>query len=243
MLERSTESVELPRGEVSFTLDNGTETMFMMNPYGWSLWKHVDGDWYHILPQIVRQPLMELQPSDEHTWTVTIDNEDEEGLHPAQGTEGDTVAGIGDGEYAFMTDGWFEGDGHEEKTGFCARFEVDGGAIEVTPTEDAEAERDGETVIVTDDRKPTENTRLAAFVLTRTEETEDAERMIPEQAIRWSHHAQSFSYRNTLPFFEEGVETVRYETYDGTHPVFGVQEPHVIEYEGEFYRVTAEELQ
>ena len=51
-----------------------------------------------------------------------------------------------------------------------------------------------------------------------------------------------FQLQKHSAFFEEGVETVRYETYDGTHPAFGVQEPHVIEYEGEFYRVSAEEL-
>lgn len=241
-LKKNAESIELPRGAVSFTLTNGTETTFMMNPYRWSVWKHIDGDWLHVLPQFWNQPLMELGSGDEHTWTVTIANEDEDGLRPAQGTDGDTVAGIGGGEYAFVTNGWFEGDGHEEKTGFCAGFTVEGGAVEVTPTESAVAERDDDTVVVTDDRDPTEHTRLAAFVLTRTEETEDAERMIPEQAVRWDYHAKSFSYRNTLPFFEEGVNEVRYETYNGTHPAFGVQEPHAIEYEGEFYRVSAEEL-
>jgi len=241
-IEKSTETVELPRDEISFTLENGTETSFMMNTYRWSIWKRVGGDRFHVLPQFWNQPLMKLQPGDEHTWTVTINNGEKEGLFPAQGTDGDTVAGIGGGEYAFATEGWFEGDGYEKKTGFCTRFEAEGDDIELTPTEGAVAERDGDTVVVTEDEEPTDNTRLAAFVLTRTEETEDADRMIPEQAVRWNYHARSFNYRNALPFFEEGVETVRYETYDGTHPAFGVQEPHVIEYEGEFYRVSAEEL-
>jgi hypothetical protein len=187
------------------------------------------------------QPLMKMEPSDEHTWTVTVDDNKE--VAPVQGTEGATVSGIGGGKYVFETDGWFEDKSHEEKTGFCARFTVEGDEFVLTPTDDAVAEHDGERVIVTDDREETEGARLAAFVVERVAETEDAERIIPEQAVRGAGFSNGDVYRNTLPFFEEDVEVVRYETYDTTHPVFGIREPRVIEYEGGFYGVSAEELE
>lgn len=240
-LERSTETVGLPRDDVSFTLRNGTDRVFNTNFYSWAIWKRVDGEWFHVLPRMTNDPLNPMEPGDEHTWTVEVDNGEEVG--PVEGTDSVTMSGLGGGEYVFETDGWFEGRGYEEKTGFCARFEVEGSGIELTPTENAEAERDGDAVVVTDDSEGTEDTRFVALVVERVDETEDAERMIPEQAIRGSSFANPHKYRNTLPFFEEGVKTVRYETYGGTHPPFGVQGSRVIEYEGGFYGVSAEELE
>jgi hypothetical protein len=88
-LERSTETVGLPRGEVSFTLRNGTERVFNTNFYSWGIWKRVDGDWFHVLPRMTNDPLNPMEPGDEHTWTVEVDNGEEVG--PVEGTDSVTV--------------------------------------------------------------------------------------------------------------------------------------------------------
>jgi hypothetical protein len=246
-LARSDETVELPRDEISFTLTNETDRRFETNFYSWRVWKRVDGDWFHLFPQMWPQPLMSLPSGESHTWTLAIDNDDSDGLGLVESTDGALVAGLGGGTYAFETDGWFENRGHEEKTGFCARFAADGEPIDVAPTDDVTWERDGHTVVVTDANPLDEkghggDARMAAFVVTRTEPVADAERMIPEQVVRARGIGSRFRYRNTLPLFEEGVDEVRYETVDASYPVFGLTGPRTVAYEGEYFRVTAEEL-
>jgi hypothetical protein len=57
----------------------------------------------------------------------------------------------------------------------------------------------------------------------------------PEQA------AHDYRLRNTLPYFEDGVERVRYVERSPGYPSFGVDEPYAIRYEGELYELRAAE--
>jgi hypothetical protein len=244
----SVDSVETPEGRVAFTLRNDTDVRFDTNFYAWKVWKRVDGDWYHVAPRYWNVPLMSLEPGQSHEWTLTVDNTDLDARLPrAGGTSEVTVAGLGGGAYAFGTDGWFRSADHERKTAFVARFRVEGPQLDLRPTEEVtETSRDGGVVTVRTDAKATENTRRCEFRVTRRaadegdgdatgDETETRER-ITEQLLR------DRRLRNTLPFFESGVETVRLVEPNGTYPPFGVGESFVVAYERDRYAVRAREL-
>jgi hypothetical protein len=246
----SADSVATPRGTVSFTLRNDTDVRFDTNLYAWKVWKRVDDDWYHVAPRYWNVPLMFLDPGQSHEWTLTVDNTDLDGRLPhAGGTSEVTVAGLGGGAYAFGTDGWFQSADHERKTAFVARFEVEGPRLDLRPTEEVTATtRDGDTVTVRTAVEASEETRRCEFRVTRraadegrdegdgTDEGGGVRERITEQLLR------DRRLRNTLPFFESGVETVRLVEPNGTYPPFGVGESFVVAYERDRYAVRAREL-
>jgi hypothetical protein len=240
-LAPSSDAVDLP-ADVTFTLANNTDTAFGTNFYGWSLWKREDSQWFHIAPHVTPDPLHVVLSGESHEWHVTMTNA-ENADAGASGQQDITLAGLGGGEYAFATDGWFEGDDHEDKIGLGARFDLRGDPVELTPTEDASTTRDGDTVVVTTDAESTER---AAFVVEREGVPPDQplRHRITEQLLRPGLPADDPNvFRNTIPFFEDGVSTVRLETQTGTSPPFGVNDPYYLEYEDEQYRVSAESLE
>lgn len=153
----------------------------------------------------------------------------------AQGTRSVTLVGLGGGTYAFAVDGWFATEDYEDGVGFAARFELDGPAVELAPTNAVrETTREGDTVVVETAVESGEDTKLAAFEVTHADDgSGDARRLVTEQALR------DRTLRNTLPFFEEGVRTVRLVERTSTVPPFGVRGTEFVEYEGERYRITA----
>lgn len=229
----------LPETKFEFSLTNDTGVRFAFNPYGWSVWKRVDGDWYRLAPVYWPEPLQYLPPGESHTWSVTVDNGRLDGspLPNVQGTSSLTFAGFGGGTYAFVIDGWFATEDYESGVGFAARFELDGDPVELAPTNEVTATaREGDTVVVEAQFKTDSAPKGDAFVVDRVDgETVDGEadvrRVIPEQAIRDQR------LRNTLPFFEDGVETVRLVPTDSSWPIFGAGDG-VIQYEGARYRLT-----
>lgn len=234
-LDADPTAASLPTATFDFTLANGADRRFMTNFYDWAVRKYVDGRWYRIAPQLVPVPLMTLDPGASHTWRLSVDNTSlGEPSGRLEATDEIGIAGLGGGEYAFTAAGWFEEE-DDEQTGLAARFTLSGGPIELVPTNEViETSREGDTVVVHTNVDP-EGGRSAAFVLERADEEPDRT-LIAERAFR------DRKLRNTLPYFEAGVETVRLEEPTRTTPAFGVQAPYVVGYEGESFRVRAEEL-
>ena len=230
------QSGSLPQARFEFSLTNGTDATFEVNFYNWSVWKRVEAEWYRVAPRFVNQPLMRLRAGDSHEWKLTVDNTDlNRPIPSASGTRDVTVIGLGPGTYAFGTDGWFEGQNYENKTGIAARFELAGEPLELMPVGIDEVERDGDIVVVRAEQED-EGDR-AKFVATRVESApEEPRRVITEQVIRETE------LRNVLAHFEPGVRRVRLEAGTTTYPAFGVNETQYVEYEGETYEIEAERL-
>ncbi len=218
-------SANLPKADLSFTLRNETGVTFTTNYYDWSVWKRVDGEWFHIAPQVVPEPAMMLKSGNSHAWNLTVDNTDlDAAVVGAEGTEDVALAGLGGGTYAFGIGGWFQGQSYENGTAVAARFELSGDPLGLMPTPDLEVvERNGDEkhVRVGDKRRRT-------MVATRVETpATDAKRMLPEQVVR-------SPLRNLLASFEPGVRRV---TLDIDRTAIYVSDPQVIEYEGQTYRI------
>lgn len=248
------ETVELPAGETTLALANDTNHEYRANFYGWQLSKRVDGEWFRVAPQFYPEPLHSLPAGDTHEWTLLVDNSEE----PTGGaaTEEDIeLAGLGGGEYAFAVTGWFpledgEGDGSETfDVAVAARFELDGDPIELTPSGDLDTSREDGTVTVTSSHEPNEDEPLSVLTVERVgEEGVPPERQIheriAEQLLRpgMGVMGDPNPLRNAVPFFEDGVETVRYEAPSGVTPPFGVDEPRFVRYDGEVYEITSERV-
>ncbi|SFG79113.1 hypothetical protein SAMN04488063_2954 [Halopelagius inordinatus] len=235
----------LPTAGFEFALRNDTDARFAFNDYGWSVWKRVDGEWFHVEPRYWPEPLRYLGPGESHAWTLTVDNDRLDGtpLSPVEGRRSVTLVGLGGGTYAFTVDGWFESEDYENGVGFAARFELDGDPVELTPTDEVtETTRDGDTVVVATDADSGSDAQTVAFVVRRADGEsgdggDDVRRILTEQALR------DRTLRNTLPFFEAGVETVRLEGRASSAPAFGVSDGGRIEYEGDRYLITTEKIE
>lgn len=240
-LEPSTRTIE-PGESIAFSLENGGEETLKLNFYNWRIHTWADDEWRRVAPQGVNDPLMQLAPGERHTWTVTIDNDGiEEGaaVPPAGGTDEVDVSALGAGHYVFGTSGWWEGESHEEQIAFVARFELDAEPLQLTPTNAIqETEWDGDTLVATSDRHGANDRRLGAYDLSHVDEpTAEPRRMLTEHVLR---HDQ---LRDTLALaLEHDARRVRLEEYNGWFPIFGVHDVVSYEFRGEFFDVTAHEL-
>ncbi|MFC6726189.1 hypothetical protein ACFQE1_17825, partial [Halobium palmae] len=235
ILSPSATSGTLPRAQFAFTLRNDAEVAFESNFYHWRLLKRVGGEWFRVAPTYWPEPLHTLKPDGRHTWSVAVDNgplAESRDLH-AEGTEDLTLVGLGGGEYAFGVTGSFRGD--DRRIALLSQFSLAGDPLDLTPTTLVTGtERDGDRVTV--DTKPNPNgaSGPAAFVVERVEDPkEDVPRAIPEQLVRDSR------FRDTLPFFEEGVRTVRLRRPRGGRGSvgsWGSGDGATFEYRGTVYR-------
>jgi hypothetical protein len=237
------DALDLPTDSTTFTLANDTDHEYRTNFYGWRLSKRVDGEWFHVAPRFYPEPLHMLPAGESHEWSFTVDNTQS----PAGGASSDpdvTLAGLGGGEYAFTANGWFRtGEDEPFRVALGARIEMNGDPVELTPTDGVSTTRDGDTVVVTSDEEPGENEELSAFIVERegVPPGRPLQRYITEQLLREGPGTDRRTpFRNTIPFFEDGVATVRFETPDSTVPPFGIDEPIYVEYEDEQYKVTSE---
>lgn len=241
------DTVDLPAGETTFTLANDTDHEYRVNFYNWTLSKHTEEGWFRIAPQFYPEPLHMLGPGGTHEWTLAVDNS-QEPTGGAAAMEDITLSGLGGGEYAFTLGGWFPV-GEEEmfRVAAGARFTLDGDPVELTPTDDLETSRNGSTVTVTSLREPSEDEPLSVLTVERVgEEGVPPERQIhdriTEQLLRprMGVMGDPNPLRNAIPFFEQGVDTVRYEAPSSVTPPFGVDEPRYVAYEGEVYEIASE---
>jgi len=227
-----------PPATMTLTLENGAGEPLSTNFYAWKLWKRVAGEWVRIVPDIWVQPLMVLDSGEHHTWALTAEHDlpaNPGRYYDAWQSEG-TVGGLGGGEYAFATDG-FLGESDARMLGFAARFSVDAPDLTLDPTARVtDASRDDDVVTVRGEGIG-EDAQRAEFVLRRVGDADDPQRVLPEQA------AHDYRLRNTLSYFEDGVERVRYvEQNHAISPAFGAGEPYTICYRGELYEASAKEL-
>lgn len=242
-LHRSPAESDLP-ADVTFALENGSGEGFQFGPYHTVVWKIVDGEWYHVAPQVWEDLAAVIDPGDVYDWSFALTEEDP----VAAGISGRSrVDGLGGGEYVFTIDGWLPTTAGSRRFGFAAFFDLHGDPVALTPTPDAYATRDGETVYVTTDRlKEGERTR-AEFVVERLSPEEarsvDDEPFIAEQLLRPRRYATGNLLRNGLAHSEDGVEVVRQRGWSDASPPFGLVEHVYPEYEGDTYRVSVEEFE
>lgn len=239
VLVPETQSVQ-PIEPTKFTLRNQSGQRFQTNFYHWQLYKRVDGDWYYITPQFWPEPMMTLEASEEHTWTVTAATgrvSDGNPIEHAEGTESLTVAGLGGGHYTFGTNGFFAAGSHEESIALAAGFELNADPLQLTPTETiGETEWDGETLVARSTRElpDGEADKFDTFVLERTDGSEtDAKRVIVEQVVR------DDQVRNAIALSRKhDAERVRLEWFSRSPTLFRLHDAPTYEFRGDHYRVT-----
>ncbi|THE65929.1 hypothetical protein D8Y22_05255 [Salinadaptatus halalkaliphilus] len=242
-LEPSTTTLTENEG-ATFTLTNAAGRTFALNPYGWRLHKRVDDRWYHVAPWEVPLPLTNLRAGDSHVWTLRVDNAAlEPGGSPDRGggQEPNPIAGLGGGEYAFGTRGWFEDESHEDAIGFSARFDLETEPLELTPSDAiSETKWDDETLVAMSDRgdADSDSTRLGAYELVRTDDDVRGDPHITETLMR------NDQLRDVVALAREyDADRVRLKEYDGTHPIFGSRDDGYYEYDGETYEISTRELE
>lgn len=235
----STRSASLPT-DLSATVHNRTGRRVGINPYHWMLHKHVAGTWAHIVPGLIPLPLNHLHPGDSHTWSFSLSSSTDPADLTLHGDYlanegGGAINGLGGGEYALTT--VVTGDGTEY--GLLARISLDGPEISLEPTGAAlyPTRRDGRVTVTVPGVAGDESTPTDVLTLERGVSAPSKPVVLPaERAVR------DWRFRNSLPFFEEGVSTVRLRAKDGSGvtPPFGIHEPQYRQYEGETYRLTTE---
>lgn len=158
----------------------------------WYFYKLVDGEWFDLGPY-VRTADCRIVPPGGHK-RMTLRAAHGEALD-CQG-QNMTYGFLGGGRYAFVAGYGIDAD----RSG--ALVEFDAPPVEVRPTDDVSATRDGDTVRVESPRYESDDRRVL-----QVDHAESAdERLIAEQVM------DRRGLRNTLPFFESGVETVLLKT-------------------------------
>lgn len=161
----------------------------------WWLYKLHDGDWFILGPYSHVSTCFPVEPGGTDTWTALAFHGD--------GVEwrGPTFEHLGGGRYAVLTGG--------SMGPWLALVEVDAPPVTVTPTDDVRAVHFGERVVVESPLPATSSRRAeavhgpATLTVTRTDAAPDLE-LIAEQVMG----DRLRGLRNTLPFFERGVEQV-----------------------------------
>jgi hypothetical protein len=172
----------------------------------WNLYKLVDGAgaggetasggrWYHLGPNVHTADCRHVGPGGAKRVTLRAFHDEGLGCGSCGCGREFTFDHLGGGRYAMVA-------GYGHATDYSAAMvAVDAPAVEVTPTDDADSERDGATVVVTTDRAGGGDQADPATVeVARADDADD--RLIAEQVM------QRRGLRNALPFFESGVETV-----------------------------------
>lgn len=240
-LEPSTDSIG-ENERITFSLRNESSSEFSHNQYNWRLHKRVDGEWYFVTPREVIQPLHRLPPRGSHEWSLSVDNdgvEDGTAIEGAQTyADRDPIYGLGGGEYAFGTDGWFEDS--DERVGFCARFELEADELELTPTDEVNKTERHDGVLVARSTRgdpESDHSRLGAYELERVDE-DGAEPLITETVLRNDQLRDAVALARKYD-----ADRVRLEEYDSTYPIFGSREDGHYEYDGETYEISTRELE
>ncbi|ELY92887.1 hypothetical protein C483_06115 [Natrialba hulunbeirensis JCM 10989] len=270
-LEPSARTVE-EGTTVEFTLTNDSDETLATNFYNWRVDKYVDGEWYRVAPLGHPDPLMYVEPSEQHTWTVTPDNDgilDSDRIASGGGTEELTLVGVGSGTYAFRARGWFEDSRDDEILAFATTFELESADLTLESTDAIEevelesgddidgdsndagdddgdsADEDSDTLVAHSTRGDSDDEyhRLAAFELEVVDEPSDEGNADPQHVITEQLLRFEQLWDAIALADEHDVSAVRLEEYDATYPVFGRGSDGLYEYQGEYYRVRTRELE
>lgn len=228
-LQPSAEAVEAPAC-IEFELRNRSYERLSGNPYDWTLFKLVDGEWFRIDPWAIPQPLSRVEPGESDRSELSLFHGDAIACD-----EGRSAGYLGGGRYAYRVGYSRDGRTH------AALFDLDAPAVSPEPDDDVTVERDGEELVVTmPEWNDEEHPPRAEVVVERAADGTDVDqRLIPEQLFR----QPMVGYRNTLPLFAEGIERV---TLRGDRHVVGRtvgydELERTVEYEGETFHATGED--
>lgn len=196
----SKERVELD-GRVGFEVVNHSHETLQCGH--WSLYKLVDGQWFHVAPRGHTSDCRTLVPGEKKQWSLRAFNGEAVPCdHGSFGGSGLTRGYLGGGEYAVVA-----GYGHPTDAS-GAVVELVGDSVTLAPTDDASVERDGDTVTVTtgrygDDEHPPD----ATFALTRAETAD--QRVIAEQVMATGRIGGGYTgLRNLLAVASSDVDRV-----------------------------------
>ncbi|MEF8773254.1 MAG: hypothetical protein V5A23_03135 [Halobacteriales archaeon] len=191
----------------------------------WRFYKLVDGEWFELGPRVHTADCRMLPPGGSKRVRLRA-------FH-AEGLDGGSCGGrsfafehLGGGRYAAVA-----GYGAETDRS-AALVEFDAPPVEVTPTDDLSVDRGDGAVTVTADRHGDE-TDDATLVVERADGAD--RRLVAEQVM------QRRDLRNTLPFFESGIDRVELRTDDAVArraSGFG-SGPLRFRYAGEAFRIAA----
>jgi hypothetical protein len=220
-LQPDREQVEPPE-RISFEHINHSRQSLDGNPYYWRLYKLADGDWLPVAPWLWEQPAARLGPGGRSETKLAVFH----GKSPSS-TDGRTVDYLGGGLYAYT--GGFD----TETERFAALFELDGPELDVSIESTAEIIETGPTTVV-ELPNHAEARRPATFTVTKCDREDVDRTIIPEQLPRRPFRG----LQNSLPVFDESVDSVRVKTDRGTAlrlAGYEENEQRVIRYRGTTY--------
>lgn len=199
-LHPETERASLP-AEIKFTFYNNSE--IDLDCGHWRLEKLHDGKWFTIGPRMHTADCRIVESGETKSWTL-------DASHGSPTTEQDryepgrsVFGSLGGGRYAVTV-----GYGHDtDESG--ALVELSGPGVDVVPEENLSVEENGAEVVVTSPHYESAE-RTGTVVVSRA--TDADRRLVAEQVLQPYYRG----LRNTLPFLEDGVETVRLRTDSGT---------------------------
>lgn len=238
VFEPDPERAELPRAEVACRLENDSEGRFETNFYNWSLHRYRDGEWFHLGPYAIPQPLHRLEPGETHTRRLVVDNTDLERVRPpevdgADGEHGASRHGLGPGAYALAISSSSEG----PETVYAAAFALEGEEVSlVAPETVVGTERDGDRRVVrVESTSPDhELDRYDLTVRRRSDPPRAPHRLVTEQL----YHLRNAGLRAALANAGDvaGV-VVRGDDSQVTRDLAGGRGPDFLEYDGETFEL------
>lgn len=238
VFEPAPERADLPRAEVECRLENDREKAFRSNFYNWSIHRYRDGEWYHLGPYAIPQPLHSLPPGETHVRRLVVDNSDLERVRPpetdtADGEHGAGRHGLGPGSYAMAIESSSEG----PETAYAAAFALEGDPVQlvapetVTGTEDDGGRRD---VFVDPTSPDADLDRFDLTVRRRPDPPREARTLVREQV----YHVRTAGLRAALANVE-GVDqvVVRGDDSQFTRHLTSGRGPEFLEYDGETFQL------
>lgn len=234
VFEPDPERADLPRAEIACRLENDRSAAFQTNFYHWSLHRYRDGEWHHLGPYAVPQPLHSLPPGETHVRRFLVDNSDLERVRPPTAESGDgeygaARHGLGPGSYALAITSSSEG----PETAYAAAFALEGEPVPlVEPETVTGTERDGDRRVV-DVASTSPDTDLDRYDLTvrrRSDPPREPFAMIRERL----YHFRTAGLRAALAN-ADGVDevVVRGDDSQFTRNLTSGRGPDFVAYEGE----------
>lgn len=237
VFEPDPERAGLPRAEVECRLENDSGGRFETNFYNWSLHRYLDGEWFHLGPYFIPQPLHGLPPGETHVRRLVIDNSDLERVRPPEvdDVEGEHVAsrhGLGPGAYALAISSDSEG----PATVYSAAFALEGDPVAlVAPETVTGTGRDGDRRVV-DVASTSDEHKLDRYDLTVRREPDpprSPRRFVQEQL----YHFRNAGIRAGLAHLRDvdAAVVVRGDDSQTTRDMAGGRGPDFLAYDGETF--------
>lgn len=227
-LEPSADRAE-PPAELAFRLVNHSREPLSGNPYDWGLYKLAGGEWHLVEPWAIPMPASAVSPGDSYNYLLYAFHGEGFDVGNCDADRAVTVDRLGGGTYAFQS-----GFSANERAEPAAIFEFDAPALDVSYTDDATVNEDGDRVTVTlpewDDDEHPANATLA--VEPAYDATTD-ESYVAEQVVRRRFRA----LQNALAAIADAKRvTVRADKHAVENVVGYDRETMTFSYDGATYR-------